>query len=674
MLKFDRNKFMNCLRIAIVPGWHEEERIRSVKDFCLKHGFGNVMLFINAEEYNQGHMTIEEAKPWVETMKRAKAVLNEAGISVSVNPWIEWGHLDRGRKLKPGQNFTTMVDMNGKKTQMVACFYDENWRRYYLSFMEYLLRELQPDVYWIEDDFRLHNHGDLEYGGCFCDLHMKKYNEKLGTHYTREEFVRKVFAEGGLTPERKAWADVSREGIREIAEILGRKIAEVSPDTDVALMSSAPSSHGLEARDWKGVLEGLSQGKEKTNRIHLPAYAEVSGKLYYHAFQSVSMVIRALSPDDTRIMPELENATFNTFSKDSRFLRFQVESAIPLVLSGMTYDIFDFVGNGAIEAFGYGDAVEAINPYLQGVMDLKLSFRNMGGIVIPIDERAVYYRKYKDRWGDLAPYGEYAMGAFLAEAGFTCKYSTEKEFSGEIVCLTGDNIQYFTDAQLETLFRNNYVLLEGGGALELYSRGLGRLADIAEAEFIEGDTDVQSYEQDECGLDPNGIRGCRASAQKSLGDYVRQDYTVQPEILTKMYDSRFGYVGNGAAKGRNFAALPYVINRLLFEQFHDLRRAALWAILRDAPVKTPLVYSDYAAIVPYIFEEKDKFVLMLINTTVNCFDSVRLALKNVPSAKGIEEVGRDGKTVPCRYTRTGGGISLDEPFEYLSTKTLIIRK
>ena len=49
------------------------------------------LIFINAEEYNVGHMTVEETKPWLATMKKAKAALVEKGISVSLNPWIEFG-------------------------------------------------------------------------------------------------------------------------------------------------------------------------------------------------------------------------------------------------------------------------------------------------------------------------------------------------------------------------------------------------------------------------------------------------------------------------------------------------------------------------------------------------------------------------------------------------------
>ena len=105
----EQKRFLNCLRIQIVPGHFEEQRIQNVVEFCKRYAFDNVMLFINAEEYCVGHMTKEEARPWVNTMKRAKELLVAEGITVSLNPWIEMGHLDRGRTLKKGQNFVTVI-------------------------------------------------------------------------------------------------------------------------------------------------------------------------------------------------------------------------------------------------------------------------------------------------------------------------------------------------------------------------------------------------------------------------------------------------------------------------------------------------------------------------------------------------------------------------------------
>lgn len=106
----DQNRFLNCLRIQSVHGYHEEQRIKNIVIFCKKYMFDNVILFINSEEYCTGHMTREEAKPWVETMKRAKEILH------------------------------------GKKSGMVACPMDENWLKYFLDFYEYLLQEFSQKL------------------------------------------------------------------------------------------------------------------------------------------------------------------------------------------------------------------------------------------------------------------------------------------------------------------------------------------------------------------------------------------------------------------------------------------------------------------------------------------------------------------------------------------------
>ena len=65
-LRIDYKQFTNCLRIAIVPDDLQDERLEDVRAYCVKYGFSNVMLFFNAEEYNLGHITKEELKPFME--------------------------------------------------------------------------------------------------------------------------------------------------------------------------------------------------------------------------------------------------------------------------------------------------------------------------------------------------------------------------------------------------------------------------------------------------------------------------------------------------------------------------------------------------------------------------------------------------------------------------------
>ena len=40
-----QRRYLNCLRIAVVPEYYEEQRLRSIVDFCKKYAFDNVMFF-----------------------------------------------------------------------------------------------------------------------------------------------------------------------------------------------------------------------------------------------------------------------------------------------------------------------------------------------------------------------------------------------------------------------------------------------------------------------------------------------------------------------------------------------------------------------------------------------------------------------------------------------------
>ena len=282
----DYQKYRNCLRLQITMDDVWEERTNDLIEHCKKFGFDNVMLMLNTEEFNYGHITIEEAKPWVEMFKVIARKLRENGIYVSLNNWMEMGHVDRGRTLKEGQNFTSFTDRNGKKGSLIACPMCENWRKYHIELIKYFAKELQPDTYWIEDDFRILNHHPLANVGCYCENHMKLYNSILGTDYTREEFVEKVFAKGECTPERKVFFDVNRRTMVELAELFSNAVREVNPKGDVAIMTSGPMQHSLEARDWDSLYKALSAGGKKINRIHLE-YDEMSGKNFIYEINAM---------------------------------------------------------------------------------------------------------------------------------------------------------------------------------------------------------------------------------------------------------------------------------------------------------------------------------------------------------------------------------------------------
>lgn len=659
--------FLNCLRIQIVPGHFEEERLKSITDFCINYGFKNVMLFINAEEYNVGHMTIEEAEPWVKTMKRAKKLFTEKGLTVSLNPWIELGHLDRSRPLKADQHFTTMVDFNGRVNALCVCPFCNDWRAYFKEFYTYLLRELQPDTVWVEDDFRLHNHAPLEYGGCFCEEHMRRYNAKLGASYTREQFTDLLFRKKADMKVRRAWLDVNRECMVELAEFIGKTVKEAG-NAKVGLMSSGHDMHATEGRDWIGIHKALAQGGEMIDRLHLTGYYENSPKEFYYNFNRVPYVCRAFLPKRCRVLPEIENAAFSTFTKDPRFLQFQVEASIPLCIDGMTYDIFDFVGNGAIESFGYGQAIKELEPYLNAVKRLSLDYGEIDGIICPIDEKSVYNRKNVRGFYDMLP-DEHHFYAYLAAVGLTTKITKKKKFTGKTVALSNGAVYNFSDAQLTALFKDNFVILEGGAAAHLIDRGLGWLI---KAEGYELQTEgVNSYEQVRDGTLINGIPGYRATMFDKAGVYNKIDYSSEVNALSEVYDYKNGHVGHGDVYENNFLLIPFVINDMYREQFNELR---ICPLIRIALKETaPIVCTGRSGVYAYYFKKKGKSVIILVNSTLNDLDSISLDMNGI----SFEELSilsrKTGRSRRYSYTKNGNTVAVDHALPAMTTCCLILK-
>ena len=669
-MKSDFSKFQNCLRIQITPDEYANERIQRLVSHCKKFGFTNVMFLTTAEEWFLGHVTIEEIKPWVEVIKDASVLLRKNGIGVSLHHWIGVGHLDRGIGLKPGQNFTTMVDFNGKRSVSVACPLDEEWQKHFRKLLGYLVGEIQPDYYWVEDDFRLHNHAPLEWGGCFCEKHIEKFNAKLGAKYTREEFCAKAFEKGEATKERKAWLDCSRETMLDYAALIYGIVKEANASTEIALMTSTPVEHCLEARDWAGLFKIFSGGGDKLNRIHLPGYFERSGKDYMYDFNAISMAIRAFSPVDTKILPELENGSINLFRKNARFLGFQLESAIPLCLSGMTYNIYDPVSNGTVEEFGYAGEIKRLTPYMQAVTDTGVRFSDMRGVVVPIDEKIAYKKKIQNNFYDLRT-NLFNTAAYVSALGLSFRYSKEKTFKNETVFLFGDAAYIFTDEELRELFKNNCVIVDGGAALLLKERGLLSLIGATDATLYRSESGNQIYEQIAGDEEIFGIKGFRASCRAAAGDYVKIDYEQNVEILSHVYKADGTITWNGFAQGENFLVNPFVVNKMLHTQFSDLRS---YFVAGFAEEKTNvLLNSRFEGVNPYLYKGEKESVVMLVNGTLENFEKTEFFIKGV-TFDTIISVDKDGKEREAEYERTGDTVCVERPLPYMSTVTFKLIK
>jgi len=267
--------FRYILRYEIDPLFNANERIEELLRFCIEARIGEVMLFLLAEELSNGHPTLEELRPYVQMAKRIKSRLQEKGVGLSLNPWTTLYHEARGRRLKPGQDFTLMVGETGAVAPLSACPLCPNWQEYICQTFAYLAGEIKPLVIWVEDDWRLHNHGlELGWGGCFCHLHLQRLAKIIGRKVTRQELLEHILAPGESHPWRNIWLEICRDSLLEPAVKLRQAVQKANPSPRLGLMSSLPDVHSIEGRDWLALQQALGNKPAFLSRPHMPPYTE----------------------------------------------------------------------------------------------------------------------------------------------------------------------------------------------------------------------------------------------------------------------------------------------------------------------------------------------------------------------------------------------------------------
>lgn len=471
---------------------------------------------------------------------------------------------------------------------------------------------------------------------------------------------------------KKAFLDVNRKAITDVAHAIGERIKSVNHKTIVGLMSSRHNMHAVEARDWSGVHNALSQGNMLLDRLHLPGYFEEAPKRYYYNFNYYTFLCRGLLPEDTQIMPEIENAAFSLFSKDSQYVRFEVESALPLQIAGMTYDIFDFVGNGVNEKFGYGEAISEINNYLDAVANSEYRFNKLSGINFPMDEKACYNRKFKK--GDFMSIlpTDYHLYATLAAMGISPKTTTAKDLNGELVVLSADNTDNFTDAQLVELFKNNHMIVDGRAVSNLVDRKLGKLLGVCACMFIKAESDLVSYETLCSDTLVDDVPGYRATAFDKAGDrYYIQYEDCGARVLSKLCDNVGNIVANGSVEINGHYVTPYVFDDLHVEQFNPLRYTLVTNYIRKNSTK-PIVLPAREGVFAYLSVVcDDRAVLILVNATLDTPTKTNFWVNK--QINKIQEIDRDGTVRDVSFTLLNGNVEVCESFSALTTKTFMLK-
>jgi len=666
------------LRYSVEPGCCEKERLDALVDFCRASHTPEVMFFVQPEELNTGHTTLDELDEWMKVIREGQKRLTEIGVRTSINPWMTTLHCDRGRILKPGQDFRLMVDPKGRQATACACPLDEKWLDNLCAcYARYA--EIGPEVLWIEDDFRLHNHNPLFWGGCFCEEHMKLYSEMAGKELTREEFVAGVCGKGEVHPYRKIWLDVSRKTILHMAERIAKAVFAVNPDVRLGLMTSDPATHCAEARDWHALMDKLTGNKRPYVRIHLPAYSEVTTQGYGINFQYVSRLTKAMLPEDIEIYPELENFPDTRFSKSCAFSRFQIETSAQLGAAGITMNIYDMMGNGVLKGEKYQDMLAEVRPFMDMTRALEIDKADPKGVEILINPNASYTM---ESTSEASPAGLYprerTFAGLLSAFSVSNCYRTKKPSEGAAAAVSGQYISALSDAEAAELIGKNALIMDGETVLELKKRGLLSLISAKDARIIPAENGEAAYEEVVNGKQYAGIARARLTMQGATGDFIAIDYEegAAVEVLTEARRPEGTPTAPAMAiVGGKTLILPYARYP---QDWGTHKNTVRCELVQDALERIAASVPTYAVDAPYLqvyeYAAPQGTVIALVNTSGDDYDETEIRLgDHLPENAKLTVrsktalMGRDAKAKVC-----GRRVLLSEPIARAETLFLTL--
>ena len=600
--------FRIILRYGLDPFNALTENFRQLKRFAEEATINEVMFLLAPEERSSGHPTIEQATPWMAAMQEAKAMLEALGVDVSINPWTTTYHTGRGRHLHPGQDFRLMVGETGVDNGMTACPLCENWQAYLIEYFAWIAKELDPVALWIEDDWRIHNHGgSMGYGGCFCTHCLDRFSKMVGQSVTREEALTNVTKSGPPHPWRALWIELARQVLGEPAEKLAAALKSVRPNMRLGFMTSIPDVQSIEGRDWNGLMDIWTQEDERyLIRPHMPPYTEEPPITTTPGYSRQTIANLDQSAD---IYPELENSPrCGQYSGSHTYSVWEIMNAILYGSRGITINHFDNMGMNTFYDRGFGKALAKHRPVWDALMPLKLDDRKALGVKILFSPDVATHMVTGSGSGggakmytgeDISQYdpGGGSLNDLQADSiawskvfyvlGISHQFTRDIQGeTGDVFAVSSQTLRCFNDDEIRKLLSQNLVLDLDSTEI-LIERGFGDLIGVQGVERVKLDDVAYSLEEvrTEFFGPLEGDVHPRMCAQRCADPMGRLTYAPDARVLSDIKNADLETLFDGSALyenklgGRIFTSVYPVSGAQFYMAFFNVVRQEFWTRL-----------------------------------------------------------------------------------------------
>lgn len=469
---------------------YTEKRFTQLLDFCKRASVDAVMLYV---ALSPDFYYVPDTPAYAEQV-RAQMLpyidrLKAAGISYQLNFQNLVGATLGGADFSSVYEWEKLVDYKGQVSTGCGCLLGEKFRADATKRLQ-IWAETKPDIIWIDDDLRYHNHGTPIFSTlegkpwymdfyCFCDKHIARFNQEQSSAYTRESLLEEMLKDASV---RNAYLKFLGTTMNETASWIEKAIHEVSPNTKVALMTGWADAHAAEGREWANLLPALCGEYTPITRPHFGPYQEQVPMDFVNCYRYLDQIIAQIAQTyngKVEYCPEVENTRFTAWAKSAAATSFQLALSAFMGCKDITLSLYDLEGGALFDEPLYEEMLVKEKPFLDKLVALQLSDAERLGIKIPTSESSAksYVLAENQGFSELLGGNRYIEN-YLLKMGVPCHFATPNDCEkGGIVVLDAFSAGFLTDEQLRNILLGK-VFMDGGAAEVLLRRDFGEYIGV----------------------------------------------------------------------------------------------------------------------------------------------------------------------------------------------------
>lgn len=440
---------------------HVEELCQDIKQQVEK-GITALPLFIMTL-VPEGNPPVDKVSEYCRVYDMYRERLAQMGLECGILVQASIGHGYPLNAMFPFQRYVGRTDGEEKNK---VCPYDEDFREYFKGIMATLASH-KPKTIMVDDDFRLL----FFYGrGCVCPLHMKRFHALSGTEMTREELNQRIADYGEKDHYVQLYLQTQREALVGAAEAMRAGIDSVDPTIQGAYCSTGCACEF--APDIAKALAG--KGNPTMVRTFIGLYCPSGSKNITTPFYRVAQHKALMKGKVDYLLAESDTCPHNRYALSARHSHTYLVGTILEGTDGSKRWITKTDNYEPQSGAAYRKIMGEHSGFYSKLTELAAVMKPVGCCIPVLKEP--FYALASEEWEHL--YDGWSR-CVLERLGLPLYFSSEPT---NAVFMEGDIDQYFTDSEIQDLFKGTLVLASDT-AERLNNRGFTELMGVKVQEY-----------------------------------------------------------------------------------------------------------------------------------------------------------------------------------------------